>query len=130
MKRYVMVGLFIEGSDSMLDKEKLQIINNETVKAVLSVSDKVTKIILFGSQARGDSEEGSDIDILVVTDVSEEQLSKIKRDMRHYADDICLEYDEVVSLIISTKIEYDTMQHMLFYKNVARDGIVLYNKEC
>ena len=113
----------------MCDKSKFKLITDDTVKAILSVSENVEKIILFGSQARGDSEDGSDIDILVVVDVPKEQLSKMKREMRHYANDIGLEYDEVVSLIISDKTEYDTMQHMLFYKNVARDGIVLYNKE-
>ena len=113
----------------MCDKSKFKLITDDTVKAILSVSENVEKIILFGSQARGDSEDGSDIDILVVVDVPKEQLSKMKREMCHYANDIGLEYDEVVSLIISDKTEYDTMQHMLFYKNVARDGIVLYNKE-
>lgn len=28
--------------------------------------DRLTELVLFGSQARGDAEEGSDIDILVV----------------------------------------------------------------
>ena len=50
----------------MCDKNKLKIITNDTVEAILSVSKNVEKIILFGLQARGDSNVGSDIDILVV----------------------------------------------------------------
>ncbi len=47
---------------------KLKIITASVVKSVLLVSDKVEKIILFGSQSRGDSTAESDVDILVVVD--------------------------------------------------------------
>ena len=112
----------------MCDKNKLKLITDDTVKAILSVSKNVEKIILFGSQARGDSVEGSDIDILVVVDIPKEQLSKTKKAMRNLASDIGLEQDEVVSLVISDKNEYDTMSNTLFYRNVARDGVELYGK--
>ena len=99
---------------------------DETVKSILSVSDDVEKIILFGSQTRGDNTAGSDIDILVVVDLSEDELLKVKRAMRNLTSDISLEYDEVVSLIVRTKKEYETMGQTLFYQNVKRDGITLY----
>ena len=82
----------------------------------------MTKIILFGSQARGDSEDGSDIDILVAVNVSRKQLSKIKRERRYYANDIGLACDEVVSLIISEQTEYDTMQHILATRMLREMG--------
>lgn len=110
----------------MCDKNKLKIITNDTVEAILSVSKNVEKIILFGSQARGDSNVGSDIDILVVVDILEEQLGEIKREMRNLASDISLEYDECVSLIIVTKSEYEAKVNTLFYQNIKRDGIVLF----
>lgn len=109
----------------MCDKDKLKIILDETVKSILSVSDDVEKIILFGSQARGDSEPGSDIDIFVVVDTPKEQLSAVKREMRNLTSDISLEYDEVISLIVVTKQEYETMGNTLFYQNVAKDGMEL-----
>lgn len=112
----------------MCNKNKLKLITDDTVKAILSVSENVEKIILFGSQARGDSVEGSDIDILVIVDIPKEQLSKTKKAMRNLASDIGLEQDEVVSLIIRDKQEYDKMANTLFYRNVARDGVELYGK--
>jgi predicted nucleotidyltransferase len=110
----------------MCDKNKLKIITNDTVEAILSVSKNVEKIILFGSQARGDSNVGSDIDILVVVDILEEQLGEIKIEMRNLASDISLEYDECISLIIITKSEYESKVDALFYQNIKRDGIVLF----
>ncbi|MDO4920840.1 MAG: nucleotidyltransferase domain-containing protein [Phascolarctobacterium sp.] len=112
----------------MCNKGKLKNITEDTVKAILSVSSEVEKIILFGSQARGDSNAESDIDILVVIDAPEEQLSKIKRAMRNLTSMISLEQDEVVSLIISDKKEYQDMADTLFYRNIARDGIELYGR--
>ncbi|MGM9569285.1 MAG: nucleotidyltransferase domain-containing protein [Phascolarctobacterium sp.] len=112
----------------MCNQEKLKKITDDTVKAVLSVTEKVEKVILFGSQARGDSTSESDIDILVVLDVPKEELGGIKRAMRNLTSDISLEQDEVVSLVISDKKEYDTMADTLFYRNVARDGVELYGR--
>ena len=48
--------------------------------------------------------------------------------MRNCASDIGLGQDEVISLVISDKKEYDTMANTLFYRNVARDGVELYGK--
>ena len=111
----------------MCDKNKLKKITDDVVKVVLSVSNKVDRIILYGSQARGDSVEGSDIDILVIVDEPGESIRGFKKAIWDYTNDISLEYDEVVSLVLKSRREYDRLRDTLFYKNVARDGIVLYS---
>lgn len=112
----------------MCDREKLKLIAEETVRAILSVSQDVEKIILFGSQARGDNTAESDIDILVVVDIPQERLSSIKREMRNKASRISLERDELVSLVFSDEDEYKSMADTLFYRNIARDGVELYGR--
>ena len=50
----------------------------EFVKVALEkYGEKIEIIILFGSVARGEAKEGSDVDILVVGDVSLEELVDI-----------------------------------------------------
>lgn len=121
-----MYNIFKEkASDGMCNKDKLKNITDDTVKVILPVSSEVEKIILFGSQVRGDSNEESDIDSLVVIGASEERLSKIKKAMGNLTSEISLEQDEVISFIISDKKEYHDMADTLFYRNVARDGIEL-----
>ena len=112
----------------MCNKEKLKKVTDDVVKAVLLVSKKVNKIILYGSQARGDSTEGSDIDILVLVDEPKEALYKLKKAMWRYTNEISLQQDEVVSLVLKNAADYNSMRHTLFYTNVARDGIELYGR--
>ena len=113
----------------MCDKNKLKKITDDVVKAVLSVTSKVDSIILYGSQARGDSVDGSDIDILVIIDEPNESISGLSKAIWDYTNDISLEQDEVVSLILKSRKDYNRMRNTLFYQNVARDGIELYGRD-
>ena len=112
----------------MCDKNKLKKITDDVVKAVLSVTSKVDSIILYGSQARGDSVDGSDIDILVIIDEPNEAIRGLRKAIWDYTNDISLEQDEVVSLILKSRKDYNRMRNTLFYQNVARDGIELYGR--
>ena len=112
----------------MCDKNKLKQITDDVVKAVLSVTSKVDSIILYGSQARGDSVDGSDIDILVIIDEPNESIRGLRNAIWDYTNDISLEQDEVVSLILKSRKDYNRMRNTLFYQNVARDGIELYGR--
>ena len=49
------------------------------VKDILG--DKLTKIILYGSYARGDYKENSDIDIMILTTLTDEEIRRIKTDI-------------------------------------------------
>ena len=123
-----MASINIIQGDTMCNKEKLKLVTDDVVKAVLSVTDDVMKIILYGSQARGDNTEGSDIDILVVLDMPNEKIYPLKKLMWKRTNDISLDRDEVVSLVVSSSNEYSKMKNTLFYKNVAKDGVELYGR--
>ena len=117
----------VKVGDNMCDKDKLKKITDDVVKAVLSVSNKVDSIILYGSQARGDSVEGSDIDILVIVNEPDEAIRGLRKAIWDHTNVISLEQDEVVSLVLKSRREYNRLRDTLFYQNVARDGIVLYS---
>ena len=112
----------------MCSKEKLKKVTDEVVKALLSVSDNIEKIILYGSQARGDNTPESDIDILVILNVEDHDIYPIKILMWKQTNDISLAQDEVVSLVVSSGTEFSKMRNTLFYQNVARDGVELYGR--
>lgn len=104
--------VFTEKDKRVIEKFKL---------AVLSV-DESAEIILFGSRARGDYNEESDYDFLILTDKEvnhslRKQLVSITSDIRS---------DEIVCLqeIVRNKIEWETKHYVtpLFY-NIKLEGI-------
>ena len=84
-------------------------------------SDKIFKIILFGSVAREEDTEDSDIDILVVSDFWEDIDSIITV----LVGEIVFEKQELISVHIMPVERFNTTQHYSFLSNVLEDGVVL-----
>ena len=80
---------------------------------------RVRRIILFGSYARGDYTEESDIDILIVGDVDFD-----------YVIDFCtkllLKYGVVINAIIESEEQFNKKINWSFHRNVLKEGKVLY----
>ena len=94
-------------------------IAREFAKAIKS--DKIIHIILFGSVARGDDNEESDIDILIVSPIAD----KIKPEIHKIAMDIILEKDEVISPRLMTEDEFKKVEDYPFLTNVLKEGVVI-----
>lgn len=89
----------------------------------------VFKIILFGSYARGDFEEDSDVDIMVLLDCPRDDLPKYRKMLSGVSSDVSLDNDVTVSLMLNDKNTFYGMMDILpFYQNVQRDGVVLYEQ--
>ena len=94
-------------------------IAREFAKAIKS--DEIIKIILFGSVARGDDTEDSDIDILIITSESDELSDEINS----IAVDIILEKDEFISPYVMSEDHFNKTIDYPFLTNVLREGIVI-----
>ncbi len=81
---------------------------------------RLSKVILFGSQAREDADEGSDIDVLVVLTGMVEPSDEVSRTIRDVAD-LSLQNDTVVNCIFVSSDEYEEGQSPLML-NVRREG--------
>ncbi len=99
---------------------------DELVKGILeSINSCVKEIILYGSVARGNSCEGSDIDIAVL--VSDELTSEQNDKLSEFIVEMNLKYDVVFSVIDIDINKYEKWKNVLpFYKNVATEGIHLW----
>ena len=85
--------------------------------------DNLDKVILFGSEARGEAEVDSDVDILIVlkkTFKYGEEVDKISS----FISDVCLEHELYVSCCFTT-LEKWNVANTGFYRNVRREGIEL-----
>lgn len=85
---------------------------------------KGAKVILFGSQARGDAREGSDWDVLVLID--KESLSPSDHDLYSYPFwELGWKIDAMIHPALYTLKDWNTKANPVFRTNVERDGIVL-----
>ncbi|WP_245599235.1 nucleotidyltransferase domain-containing protein [Thermococcus nautili] len=81
--------------------------------------DSVEEIILFGSRARGNHDEESDIDLLIVGDVDFDGLMEV-------VTNILLEYGELISPIVLKPEEFRKRRDS-FIRTVLSEGKVLYS---
>ena len=108
---------------------KINKIINEFVEGVNKISGKrVKKIILYGSYARGDFKKNSDIDIMILTDLSDDELAEFSKKIWNYAYDI--EWDNNFDITLSPLVKnIDRFNYWLealpFYMNVQNEGVVL-----
>ena len=108
---------------------KINKIINEFVEGVNKILGKrVKKIILYGSYARGDFKKNSDIDIMILTDLSDDELAEFSKKIWNYAYDIGR--DNNVDITVSPLVKnIDRFNYWLealpFYMNVQNEGVVL-----
>jgi len=82
------------------------------------------KVILFGSQARGDAKPDSDWDLLVLID----KEKKTREDEDEYAypfDELGWNYGIAINAMLYTTRQWKQGENFPFYKNVMREGIVI-----
>jgi predicted nucleotidyltransferase len=80
-------------------------------------------MILFGSQARGDAEPGSDIDVLVVLKDPVHPGEEIHRTIDIVAA-LALQHKEVISCVFMGEDRFTYRQGPLL-RNVRREGIAI-----
>jgi predicted nucleotidyltransferase len=85
--------------------------------------DRLVRLVLFGSQARGDAEEGSDIDVMVVLKGLVSPCEEIHRTGEQVAK-ISLDRDVVVSCVFMAEDRFERERSPLLL-NVRREGIPL-----
>ena len=113
---------------------KTQLTNSTKPNSLLPVIEKrirelfgerVLKIILYGSYARGDYNEESDIDIMVIVD--DENLEPYKKKRTELTTYYLDKENILLSIIIEkASIAERYKNHSPFLINVNNEGVVLY----
>ena len=86
-------------------------------------------VILYGSYARGDYDDDSDVDIMVIVDISAADISKYRDDFAVISSRLSLRTTDcvTVSVVLQDKETFDKYKNVLpFYRNVLNEGVVLY----
>ena len=83
-------------------------------------------VILYGSYARGDFSEDSDIDIMILLDLSDVDIKKYRHQLSEFTYDFNMEYDIDIKPIAKSLEHYQKwLEAYPFYSNVHREGIFM-----
>ena len=104
--------------------EKLEMICRKVADCYRRVfGDKLRGVYLYGSYARGDYDEESDIDFAAIVD--EERLpmqEKLKR-IWYEADEFDPDYEALISPKAIPLGEFEEYKHILpYYRNITKEG--------
>ncbi len=95
------------------------------IKEIVSITEPEATIILYGSYARGEQKEGSDIDILILVNKDKITYSDEKR-IKYPLFVLEFETGKLISPIVFS-LDVWEIRHKItpFYKNVKKEGILL-----
>jgi predicted nucleotidyltransferase len=82
------------------------------------------EVILYGSYARGDYDAESDVDVMILVDMSSEQLRKYRQDFSYFAADLGLESGILISTTLQNKAYFDEWRETIgYFHDVDREGV-------
>ena len=87
----------------------------------------VRSIILYGSYARGDFNKDSDIDIMILVDISDLDLKAYSQKLSYMTYDFNLDHDiDIKPIAKSEEIFNKWVVNYPFYSNIHKEGVILY----
>ena len=104
----------------MVEKEEMI----KAMRNVLNSIDPTGQAILFGSRARGDAEEDSDWDVLVL--INKPRISLSDYDKYSYPlRELGWDMDEIINPVLFSTKEWDENHFTIFNHNVRNEGIAI-----
>lgn len=84
-------------------------------------------VILYGSYARGDFTSNSDVDIMILVDLPDEEINKYSDELAEIGFEYNITYDIWMMPVVRNQ---DHFKHWVkaypFYENVQKEGVKLY----
>ena len=108
-----------------MDQKKALKILSEVYAAYSQILPKpIHDAFLYGSFARGDFHEESDVDIFITVDMSREEMKPYEDKMATVKSDLGLENDVFVSVIVTPLALFQKYAEDLpYYMNILAEGI-------
>lgn len=85
------------------------------------------QVILYGSYARGDFHKDSDVDIMILLDISDMEIKSYRHQLSHVTYDFNMDYDLDIKPIAKSEDHFlKWVENYPFYANVSKEGVTLY----
>lgn len=83
---------------------------------------------MYGSYARNEERENSDIDILLLVDLPVVEIKRIQNDIYDLAFELELSSGKDISPVIINSVQFNYWKDTLpFYRNIKKEGQLLYD---
>ncbi|WP_353683846.1 nucleotidyltransferase domain-containing protein [Thermodesulfovibrio sp. 3907-1M] len=99
---------------------------NELIEKIKNLYPNIKKIILYGSKARGDFLEDSDIDLLFVVEKAIDKKTKFL--IYDLISELEIKYTVLVSVVFACEEDFKTKK-INFLSNIKKEGILLWLRE-
>ncbi len=87
----------------------------------------IREIILYGSYARGDFKKDSDVDIMILLNISELELKAYSQQLSYMTYDFNLDNEVDIKPIAKSEAHFRKWsENYPFYANIQREGVILY----
>jgi predicted nucleotidyltransferase len=112
-------------------EDKREFVNqvmNEIVYSMRTIfGEGLRQVILFGSYARGEQDEYSDMDIMVLVNLTDQELHQYNNEIADIMTDISIKYGVLPSIIDKNYEQfYQWLPVLPFYRNVKAEGVEFY----
>lgn len=111
----------------MCSKETLNtILGRVCERAKSEFGDKLSAVFLYGSYAREDYDEESDIDVMILVDLQADEIKAFHKSFSDFSLELDLQHDVVLSLVLQDKATFERWKHAsAFFKTVLKEGVEL-----
>lgn len=106
----------------MLNNKEKEVINRFKGEVKKALGDRLDRVVLFGSRARGDADDESDFDFLVaLRKVEKQDKDKIQK----IASDLSLKYNIVITALVIPSEDFREDRYFYLYENIQKEGQVV-----
>ena len=96
-------------------------------KTKIIYGDKLKTVILFGSVARGDGDDFSDIDVMLLVEMDQQELKNHRRAMLDMVFELDMKYGVLLAVVDQSSEHFEKWESVVpFYQNVRREGVLCY----
>lgn len=97
----------------------------ENIKSIYGFHLK--SVILFGSYARGDYHENSDVDIMILLDLPDMNIKEYRHQLSEMTYDFNMDHDLDIKPIAKNEMHFEKWLGVYpFYTNVDQEGVRLF----
>ena len=106
----------------MIKSKEKEVIQRFKERVAETFAGRLDRVVLFGSRGRGNAEEDSDFDFLVMVKKLE---TEDKKRVREVAWEISLEHDTVITALVTSTADFREERYFYLYENIQNEGKVI-----